>query len=64
MIEPILPGPTQLIITVGDGILFTELELEIIVRALPELSISSVTSQDIDLSEDMIPAFGGSGRYS
>ena len=55
VIEPILPGPTQLIITVGDGILFTELELEIIVRALPELSISSVTSQDIDLSEDIDP---------
>ena len=55
VIEPILPGPAQLIITVGDGILFTELELEILVRALPELSISSVTSQDNDLSEDIDP---------
>ena len=55
VIEPILPGPTQLIITVGDGILFTEMEIEIIVRALPELSISSATSYDIDLSEDIDP---------
>ena len=31
------------------------MELEIIVRALPKLSISSVTSQDIDLSEDIDP---------
>ncbi len=55
VIEPILPGPAQLIITVGDGILFTELELEILVKALPELSISSVTSQDNDFTEDIDP---------
>jgi len=55
VIEPILPGPTQLTITVGDGILFTELELEVMVRALPELSVFSVTSQDIDLLGDIEP---------
>ena len=49
MMEPLLAGPTQLIITVGDGLHFTEVEVEVIVKAMPELSISSVSSVGYDL---------------
>ena len=53
--EPLLAGPTQLIITVGDGLHFTEVEIEVIVRAVPELSIFSVISVGHDLARNLEP---------
>jgi len=55
VMEPLLAGPTQLIITVGDGLHFTEVEIEVIVRAMPELSISSVSSVGYDLERNLEP---------
>ena len=55
VLTPVVPGSSLLVITVGDGIAYIDIEIDVIVRALPLLMIDDVSSFNDDLNEELPP---------
>ena len=55
VLTPVVPGSSLLVITVGDGNAYIDIEIDVIVRALPLLMIDDVSSFNDDLNEELPP---------
>ena len=55
VLTPVVPGSSLLVITVGDGNVYVDTEIDVIVRALPLLIIDDVSSLNDDLNQELPP---------
>ena len=55
VLTPVVPGSSLLVITVGDGNVYIDIEINVIVRALPRLIIDDVSSFNDDLNQELPP---------
>ena len=53
VLTPVVPGSSLLVITVGDGNHHIDIEINVIVRALPRLIIDDVSSFNDDLNQEL-----------
>ena len=55
VLTPVMPGSSLLVITVGDDNVYVDIEIDVIVRALPLLMIDEVSSLHDDLNQGLPP---------
>ncbi len=55
VLTPVVPGSSLLVITVGDGNVYIDTEIDVIVRALPRLMVDDVSSFNDDLNQELPP---------